>query len=171
MAIEQKNQNDGQSNEQEGPEFGIQRVYVKDLSFEAPNTPAIFLENWEPEMSLDLGTKTESLGDDVHEVILTVTVTVKVGEKTAFLVEVKQAGIFLMKDFPEDQLQPMLGSFCPNILYPYAREVVTDAVVRGGFPQLYLTPVNFDALYEQHQQQGGGAEASNEEGEGGSIIH
>ena len=82
MAIEQKNQNDGQSNEQEGPEFGIQRVYVKDLSFEAPNTPAIFLENWEPEMSLDLGTKTESLGDDVHEVILTVTVTVKVGEKT-----------------------------------------------------------------------------------------
>lgn len=166
MADDIKNQ-DAQA--QEGPEFGIQRVYVKDLSFESPNTPAIFLENWEPEMSLDLGTKTEALGDDVHEVVLTVTVTVKVGEKTAFLVEVQQAGIFLMKGFPAEQLQPMLGSFCPNILYPYARQVITDAVVQGGFPQLYLTPVNFDALYEQHQQQGQAQQAA---GEGDSgIIH
>src|SRR3990167_247491 len=159
---------DGQAEEPRGPEFGIQRIYVKGLSFEAPNTPAIFLENWEPEMTLDLGTKTESLGDNVHKVLLTVTVTVKVRDKTAFLVEVQQAGIFMLKGFPEEQLQPMLGSFCPNILYPYAREVVTDAVVRGGFPQLYLTPVNFDALYEQHRANASQPAA---EGESGGIIH
>lgn len=137
---------------QEGPEFGIQRVYIKDFSLECPNTPQIFLEQWEPELNLDLGTKVNALGDDNHEVVLTVTVTVKVKDKTAFLVEVQQAGIFTLKDFPEDQLRPMLGSFCPNILYPYAREVVTDAVVRAGFPQLYLAPVNFDMLYQQHEE-------------------
>lgn len=154
-----KNESQGQGSE---PEFGIQRIYIKDLSFEAPNSPQVFLEDWQPELNMDLGTKTDALGDDNHEVVLTVTVTVKMKEKTIFLVEIKQAGIFTIKNFPEDQLRPMLGSFCPNILYPYAREAVTDAVVRGGFPQLYLTPVNFDALYQQHEQsqQGG----SDEEG-------
>lgn len=144
-----KNESQGKTNE---PEFGIQRLYVKDLSFEAPNSPQVFLDEWQPELDMDLATKTNALGDDNHEVVLTVTVTVKMKDKTIFLIEVHQAGIFTIKNFPEDQLRPMLGSFCPNILYPYAREAVTDVVVRGGFPQLYLTPVNFDALFEQHEQ-------------------
>ena len=141
------------SEQANGPEFAIQRIYIKDFSLEVPDSPKIFLEKWEPELNLDLGTKTEKIEDNLHEVVLTVTVTVKLKETTAFLVEVKQAGIFSLNGFPEDQLKPMLGSFCPNILYPYAREAVTDAVVKAGFPQLYLTPVNFDALYQQHQEQ------------------
>lgn len=136
----------------QGPEFAIQRLYVKDLSLESPNAPKIFLENWEPELSLDLATNTQSLGENAHEVVLTVTVTVKVKDKTAFLIEVKQAGIFTLNKFPEAEVKPMLGSFCPNILYPYAREAITDAVTRAGFPQLYLHPINFDALYQQHEQ-------------------
>ena len=138
--------------EEEGPEFGIQRIYVKDLSLEVPNSPQIFLEEWEPDLNMDLSTNAESLGEGVHEVMLTVTVTVKIKDQTAFLVETKQAGIFSLIGFPEDQMDAMLGSFCPNILYPYARETVTDAVVRAGFPQLYLAPVNFDALYEEHMK-------------------
>lgn len=136
------------------PEFGIQRLYIKDLSFEAPNSPAIFLDEWKPELNMDLSTKAEPLGEGTHSVVLTVTVTVKMKDKVAFLIEVQQGGIFSLKNFPEDQLRPMLGSFCPNILYPYAREAVTDAAIRGGFPQLYLAPVNFDALYQQHEEQG-----------------
>lgn len=141
--------------EQQGPEFAIQRVYVKDLSLESPSVPHIFLEEWDPELNMDLSTAANALGEGAHEVVLTVTVTVKVKDKTAFLVEVKQAGIFGLNGFPEDQMRPMLGSFCPNILYPYAREAVTDAVVRAGFPQLYLAPVNFDALYQQQEEQEG----------------
>lgn len=149
MAIKKEQE---QVNPQDEPEFVIQRLYVKDVSFEAPNSPQIFLEEWHPELDMDLTTKTDALDNDNHEVVLSVTVTVKMKEKTVFLIEVQQAGIFTIKNFPEEQLRPMLGSFCPNILYPYAREVVTDVVVRGGFPQLYLTPVNFDALFEQHEQ-------------------
>ncbi len=140
--------------DQAHPEFGIQRLYLKDLSFESPKAPKVFLEDWRPELHMDIGTKTESLGEDLHEVVLTVTVTVKMKEETIFLVEAKQAGIFSIKNFPKEQLHPMLGSYCPNILYPYVREVITDVVIKGGFPQLYLSPVNFDALYEKHQQQG-----------------
>jgi len=154
----EQNQN---TQENQGPEFAIQRLYVKDLSVECPNSPAIFLEDWQPEMNMDLNTDASNiLGEGVREVVLTVTVTVKVGDKTAFLVEVKQAGIFSLVGFPDDQLKPMLGSFCPNILYPYAREVVTDAVTRAGFPQLYLAPVNFDALYQQQEQEGGATDSA-----------
>lgn len=137
-----------------GPEFAIQRMYVKDLSLETPNTPQIFLEAWKPQMNMDVNTDASLVLDGgIREVVLKVTVTVKISEKVAFLVEVKQAGLFSLKGFNDDQLHHMLGSFCPNILYPYAREVVTDAVMRAGFPQLYLPPVNFDALYEQHKKQ------------------
>ena len=149
----------GQAHEDE-QQFAIQRLYVKDLSVECPNSPEIFLENWEPDLNLDLdvdGSKT--LEEGIREVVLTVTVTVKVNQKTAFLVEVKQAGIFTVAGFDEEQLSHLVGSFCPNILYPYAREVITDAVVKAGFPQLYLAPVNFDALYEQ--QQSGQSDAAN----------
>lgn len=140
----------------QGPEFVIQRIYLKDSSFEAPKTPEIFKSEWNPQLNMNLHTETNALGDDFHEVVLTVTVTVTMRDKeqtTAFLAEVKQAGIFTLKGFPDEQLRPMLGSFCPNILYPYARECISSLVSRGGFPQLYLTPVNFDALYQQHEAQ------------------
>jgi preprotein translocase subunit SecB len=150
-----KSEKNAQTNPQnsEAPEFGIQRLYVKDLSFEAPRSPKVFLEEWQPELEMDVGTKTEVLADGIHEVVLTITVTVKMKAEVVFLVQIQQAGIFSIKNFPEDQLRPMLGSFCPNILYPYAREAVTDVVVKGGFPQLYLAPVNFDALYHQQETQ------------------
>ncbi len=138
---------------EKGPQFAVQRIYIKDLSLESPNAPSIFTKQWQPELHMDLATKTAKLNDDTHEVELTVTVTVKVGEETAFLVETKQAGIFTLSGFDDEQVRPMLGSYCPNLLYPYARQVVTDAVIKAGFPQLYLAPVNFDALYEKHQKE------------------
>lgn len=142
-------------------QFGIQRVYIKDASFEAPNSPQVFLEQWKPEMDMNIDTKTTKLEDNTHEVVLTVTANVKIKDKTIFIAEVQQAGIFTIQNFPEDQLKRMLGSFCPNILYPYAREAVTGLVIKGGFPQLYLAPVNFDAIYMQQQEKKGGAAGAN----------
>ncbi len=134
-------------------QFSIQKIYTKDISFETPNAPKIFREKWEPDVDFNLGTNVDKLEETVFEVVLTITITVKSGETTAYLVEVNQAGIFTMENFAENEMGPMLGSFCPNILFPYAREVVSDLVAKGGFPQLLLAPVNFDALYGQHMQQ------------------
>ena len=142
------------------PQFEIQRLFIKDISFEAPNTPHTFLEEWKPEVSLNLETKSNRIQDNVHEVILSITATVTTSKKTAFLIEVHQAGVFMINGFPNDQLHQMLGSFCPNILFPYAREIVSDIVVRGGFPQLILAPVNFDALYTQHMEEQTGKQGS-----------
>lgn len=136
--------------QQTGGQFAIQRIYTKDLSFESPRAPGIFREDWKPQMSVDLSSQAAMVDQDVHEVTLSVTVTVKVDDKTAFLAEVKQAGIFTLQGFPPDQVGPMLGSFCPNVLFPYAREAISDLVGRGGFPPLYLSPVNFDAVYAEH---------------------
>lgn len=130
-------------------EFVIQRLYVKDSSFEAPNTPEIFRSEWRPEVSLDLTTNSSPLDATTHEVVLGLTVTVKIADKTAFLVEIKHAGIFGIKGITGDALKHTLGSYCPNIIFPYAREAIADLVVRGGFPQLNLAPINFDALYQQ----------------------
>jgi preprotein translocase subunit SecB len=137
---------------QTNPQFEIQRIYTKDLSYEAPNTPHTFVEDWKPEVQLNLETKSNRIQDNMHEVVLSVTATVTSNKKSAFLIEVHQAGIFLISGIPNEQLRQMLGSFCPNILFPYAREVISDIVVRGGFPQLLLAPVNFDALYAQHME-------------------
>ncbi len=134
-------------------QFSIQKIYTKDISFETPNAPKIFTEKWEPSVDFNLGTHVEPLDDDLYEVALTVTVTVKCDDTSAYLVEATQAGIFSLNGFSEQEMGPMLGSFCPNILFPYAREVVSDLVAKGGFPQLLLAPVNFDALYAQHLQQ------------------
>lgn len=145
------------------PHFEIQRVYTKDLSYEAPNTPHTFVEDWKPEVQLNLETKSNRIQENMHEVVLSVTATVSSSKKSAFLIEVHQAGIFLISGVPSEQLRQMLGSFCPNILFPYAREVISDIVVRGGFPQLLLAPVNFDALYAQHleeQNKSGTADAT-----------
>ncbi len=142
-----------ESNPQSEKQFSIQKIYTKDISFETPNAPQVFTSKWEPAVDFNLGTHVEPLEDSMYEVTLTVTVTVKTEDKTAYLVEVVQAGIFSLAGFSEEEMGPMVGSFCPNILFPYAREVVSDLVTKGGFPQLLLAPVNFDALYQQHLQQ------------------
>jgi preprotein translocase subunit SecB len=153
----------------DAPSFEIQRIYVKDLSYEAPNTPHTFTEEWKPEVQLNLETKSSRIQDNVHEVILSVTATVTSSKKPAFIVEVHQAGIFMVNGFPSEQLHQMLGSFCPNILFPYAREVISDLVVRGGFPQLILAPVNFDALYQQHLDEQGKGNVGATKDEGGKV--
>jgi preprotein translocase subunit SecB len=137
----------------QGIQFAIQRIFVKDISFEAPNAPAIFRKEWKPEVKLDLDTRSEKLDDSTYQVILSLTVTTTVGEETAFLCEVQQAGIFSISQLEEAQMAHMLAAFCPNILFPYAREAVSNLVNRGTFPQLNLAPVNFDALFAQYLQQ------------------
>ncbi|MCG7871534.1 MAG: protein-export chaperone SecB [Candidatus Thiodiazotropha lotti] len=134
-------------------EFAVQRIYTKDISFETPNSPAVFQQEWKPETAVNLNTEVNKLNDDVFEVTLTVTVTTKLGEQTAYLAEVKQAGIFTAKGFPEQEMGPLLGAFCPNQLFPYVREVVSDLITKGSFPQMVLQPVNFDMIYAQHQQE------------------
>ena len=138
--------------EQQVP-FAIQRIYVKDISFESPNAPAIFRKEWQPEVKLDLDTRSEKLEDNMFEVILSLTVTTTGGGEPAFLCELQQAGIFAVPELQDAQMAHMLASFCPNILFPYARETVANLVNRGTFPQLNLAPVNFDALFAQYVQQ------------------
>ncbi|ORM62515.1 protein-export chaperone SecB [Pantoea rodasii] len=140
-------------------QFQIQRVYTKDVSYEAPNAPQVFQKEWEPEVKLDLDTASSQLADEVYEVVLRVTVTATVGEDTAFLCEVQQAGIFTISGIEGTQMAHCLGAYCPNILFPYARECITSLVSRGTFPQLNLAPVNFDALFMNYLQQQGEGEA------------
>jgi len=135
------------------PVFGIEKLYVKDLSVEVPNAPEIFLEREAPQVEIQLNTGGRAVGDGVYEVVLTVTVTAKMGEKTVFLVEVGQAGIFRIQNVPEEQLEPLIAVACPNILFPYAREAVSDAVSRAGFQPIVLQPVNFESMYMQRLQQ------------------
>jgi preprotein translocase subunit SecB len=135
------------------PQFAIQRVYTKDVSFETPNSPAIFQKEWKPEIKLDLDTRSNKLADDTYEVILAVTVTATVEGQTAFLAEVQQAGIFTIGNLPEAQLAHTIGAFCPTTLFPYARETVASLVNRGSFPQFNLSPVNFEALFASYVQQ------------------
>jgi preprotein translocase subunit SecB len=152
--------------EQNNPAFSIEKLYVKDLSIEVPNAPEIYLEREAPNVGIQLQTNARSIDAGVFEVALTVTVTAKIEEKTVFLVEVGQAGIFRISNVPEDNLEPLLSIACPNILFPYAREIVSDAVTRAGFAPVILQPVNFEAMYmarleqEQAAQAGAPADAS-----------
>ena len=139
--------------EAQGPQFSLQRIYVRDLSFEAPKSPAIFRQEWTPSVALDLNTRQKALEGDFHEVVLTLSVTVKYGEEVAFIAEVQQAGIVLIQGLDEASMSHTLGAFCPNILFPYARETLDSLVTRGSFPALMLAPVNFDALYAQELQR------------------
>ncbi|AHF70125.1 protein-export protein SecB [Pseudomonas cichorii] len=143
----------GVTNEENSPQFSLQRIYVRDLSFEAPKSPAIFRQEWTPSVSLDLNTRQKPLEGDFYEVVLTLSVTVNNGDEVAFIVEVQQAGIFLIKGLDDASLSHTLGAFCPNLLFPYAREAIDNLVVRGSFPALMLSPVNFDALYAQELQR------------------
>lgn len=134
------------------PQLGLERIYVKDVSFEVP-TAQVFTREWQPEVDINLSTASEKLDDDHYQVTLTVSVTNKNGGEVSYIAEVQQAGIFLMKDIPEADMPHLLNAYCPNILFPYAREVISDLVTRGSFPQLLLAPVNFDQAYLQSQAQ------------------
>lgn len=134
-------------------QFSVQKIYVKDISLETPHSPMIFSEEWAPSVNMQLASHANPVNEDFTEVILSVTVTTSLGEKTAYLVEAHIAGIFMIKEFPPEIVEHMAATVCPNILFPFARELVCDLVTRGGFPQLLLAPVNFEALYTQHKQQ------------------
>lgn len=134
--------------------FTVQKIYTKDISFETPNSPQIFTgKRWTPDINVQLSNQGEKVQNDLHEVTLTVTVTAKLEDKTAYLVEIQQAGLFTIEGIGTEELPAIIGSYCPTILFPYAREVISDLVMRGGFPQLVLNPVNFDALYVQHVKE------------------
>ena len=140
------------------PVFSIEKVYVKDLSLEIPNAPQVFLEREAPQVDIQLHHNSAGVEDGVYQTTLTVTVTAKVKDKTMFLVEAAQAGIFVVRNLPAQDLEAVLGIACPNILFPYVREVISDVVTRAGFPPVVLAPVNFEAIYQQQrapQQQVG----------------
>ena len=130
-------------------QFIIERIYLKDASFESPNSPSIFTEEWEPDTNLQLNTEVTPIGADHYEVVLLITVTVKSNDNTAFLVEVAQAGVFKITGYEADQLNHLLASYCPSNLYPYAREAIASLISKGSFPEMHLSPINFDALYAQ----------------------
>ncbi|WP_413112741.1 protein-export chaperone SecB [Thaumasiovibrio sp. DFM-14] len=147
---------------QDTQNFQIQRIFLKDVSFEAPNSPEMFQKEWQPDVKLDLDTQSRQLTEGVYEVILRLTVTVKNADDTAFLCEVQQGGIFSVAGMEAPQLAHCLGAFCPNILFPYARETISSLVVKGTFPQLNLAPVNFDALFMNYLQK---QQAAGEQGQ------
>ncbi|SEL80441.1 protein translocase subunit secB [Colwellia chukchiensis] len=160
----EENQNSAAAtDEQKAPQFAIQRVYTKDISFETPNSPAIFQKEWQPEVKLDIDTKSTKLAEDTYEVTLSLTVTATVEAQTAFLAEVQQAGIFTIGNLAEAQLAHTIGAFCPTTLFPYAREAVANLVSRGSFPQINLAPVNFEALFANYVQQQRAAQANAEQ--------
>lgn len=144
------------------PQFGMQRVYLKDVSFESPNSPKVFTQEWKPEIKLDLNTGARQLDEQHYEVSIKITLTASQNEETVFLVELEQAALFALINIPEDQVRPMLGTVCPNMLFPYLRENIDSLVVKGGFPALVLSPINFDALYQQRLAQEAQAQAQAE---------
>jgi len=149
------NENDQAEAAGEQQQFEIQKIYIKDISLEVPHTPQVYVQKWEPEMNVQINTGARPIENEpgLYETVLSITVTAKNQGENAFLVEIEQAGVFYINGFSEQDMGPMLGSFCPNILFPYAREAISDLVSHGGFPQVLLAPVNFDALYAEHQKQ------------------
>ena len=169
-----------QGAEQQGPNFALQRLYLKDASFESPDSPDSFRGGqWRPQITFDIKSRNKKLQDDLYEVILVLTVQAKQEDKVAFLVEVQQGGVFTCDGLEDAQLEQILATVCPNIMFPYARETIDSLVVKGSFPPLMLAPVNFDALYAQSKQEeaqkaaagnnGAGNGAAGEEGEAGAA--
>ena len=150
-----------------GPAFTIEKIYVKDVSFESPNSPVIFNENVQPDLQLNLNQKVQRLSDTAFEVVLGVTLTCKAGDKTAYVAEVEQAGVFGLIGLEPQAIDVLLGTQCPNILFPYVRSMVSDLIQAGGFPPFYLQPINFEGLYaetlRQRQQQADGASLADSE--------
>jgi preprotein translocase subunit SecB len=153
MAEEQEKQVSGTNENEEEAQFGLQKIYVKDISFEIPHSPMVFQEEWEPTVNMDIANTASKVADDIYEAVLSVTLTVTSAEKTMYLIEAQQAGIFHIAGLPNDAISKMLATTCPNIIFPFVRELISDMVMRGGFPQLLLAPVNFDALYAQKAEQ------------------
>lgn len=155
----EQNQNNqaanGAQSEQPQVQFSLQRIYVKDISFESPKAPEVFQNQWNPQVNLDLNTRHTQLQEGIYEVVLSLSATVTNGEnkETTFIAEVQQAGIFAISGLDEAGMRHTLGAFCPNLLFPYAREAIDNLVLRGSFPPLMLSPVNFDALYAQAEQR------------------
>jgi len=150
---EEQNQGAAAEEQQEQAQFQLQKLYVKDVSFELPNAPQIFQEDGQVEIKMNLAQRVENLAENVHEVVLTVTVTATLGEKTAYLAEVQQAGIFSIMGLNEQAQHAALNTLCPHTLFPYARRSITDMVADGGFPPLVLQPINFDQIYAQRMQE------------------
>ncbi|HFC30042.1 MAG TPA: protein-export chaperone SecB [Oceanospirillales bacterium] len=159
MTDENANVTPGAENAENAPMMTVQKIYVKDVSFETPNAPDIFNEKGQPDIKMNLNQKVKQLAEGTYEIVLTVTVTCKILEKTAYLIEVQQAGIFGLVNFEENVLHQVLGTYCPNVLFPYARQAVSEIVMQGGFQPLILQPVNFDQLYAQQMQQAAAAQA------------
>jgi len=150
----EENQTAQGQNQAQEQQFSIQKLYLKDVSFESPNVPAVFTEGeWQPEVNIQLNSSNQAIGQDTYEVDLKITVTAKQNKKTAFLVELTQSGIFSIAGFDAENLRGMLGAFCPETIFPFAREAIAELVSKGGFPPLLLAPVNFNALYMQQVQQ------------------
>jgi preprotein translocase subunit SecB len=138
---------------QNAQELLLQNIYVKDSSFEAPNGPNLQVSEWNPQFNLNMNTAGSTLAENLHEVILSITVEAKIADKVAYLVEVKQGGLFMIRGYAEDDTRRVVGAFCPGVLFPYARQSISDLIMRGGFPPFLLPPVNFDALYQQSMEQ------------------
>jgi len=153
MAEEQNQDPVMTPDENAAAQFQIQKLYAKDVSFEVPNAPQVFQDTGQADVKLSLAQRVEELGENAHEVVLTVTVTASVGEKTAYLAEVAQAGIFLLSGFNEQSAHAVMNTMCPNTLFPYARQLISTLVAEGGFPPLVLQPVNFDQMYAQRMQE------------------
>jgi preprotein translocase subunit SecB len=151
------------------PVFQIQRMYLKDLSLEQPNAPQILLEQQQPQVDINLGLSAEPVAEGVYEVCVTATVTTKVGDRTLFLIEAKQAGIFEIRNIPQDQMQAIIGIACPGMVYPYLRAIVSDVCTRAGFPPVILSEVNFQAMFEAQQAQQAAQQGSGN-GSGSGII-
>ena len=148
------------------PVFQIQRIYLKDMSLEQPNSPKILLEQAQPQVEISLAVGAETVAEGIYEVAVTATVTTKVGERVLFLVEAKQAGIFEIRNLPPEQLQAIVGIACPGIVYPYLRAIVSDVCTRAGFPPVILTEVNFQSMFEAQQQQQAAAQGQSTNGSG-----
>ena len=144
--------------EAEQPAFQIEKIYLKDLSLELPNAPQVFMQQGQPQLEIQIATESAQIVEGSFEVSVTATVTARAGDKTMFLAEAVQAGIFSLRNVPADEIGPLLGIACPTILYPYLREAISDVVTRGGFPPVILVPVSFEALYLQRQQQAAGGQ-------------
>jgi len=168
------NLTEGSNSAEQQAAFNVQKVYLKDVSYEAPNAPMAFNEQGQPELNMNMNQKVGKIADDVYEVVLGITLTCTVGEKTIYLAEVAQAGIFGIAGFDEPTLDAMLGIHCPNILFPYARQTVSDLIGQGGFPPFYLQPINFEAIYAEGlrrraEQVAGASDGSTVVSEGGNA--
>jgi preprotein translocase subunit SecB len=166
---EENNQEAVQQEEQQQAQFQLQKIYMKDVSYEVPNAPQVFQEDGQVEIKMNLAQKVDNLAEGVHEVVLTVTVTANLGEKTAYLAEVQQAGIFAINGLNEQATHAALNTLCPHTLFPYARRAITDLVADGGFPPLVLQPINFDQIYSQRMQEAQ-AQAQNSESNGAEAA-